>query len=145
MFVDRSTNHQPSEALAKDGLARGRDVACYVSTKGVYMNESGKFVAKELKKRGIKPDQLILVHDDLDLALGDFKLQKSRGHAGNKGVQSVINALGTKDFWRLRIGIGRPSDGSSPEDYVLKRFSKEEMRVLEEEFSKVLSKLQATF
>lgn len=70
-----------------------------------YMNESGKFVRAAMKKRGLKSKELLIVHDDSDINIGDYKIDFDRGGAGHKGVESVIKALKTKKFWRLRIGI----------------------------------------
>jgi PTH1 family peptidyl-tRNA hydrolase len=67
--------------------------------------------------------------------LGEVKLQFGRGAAGHKGVESVISFLGTKDFWRLRFGIGEPSEGVEGEQYVLGDFNKEELPFLENAFS----------
>src|SRR3989344_4878171 len=74
----------------------------------VFMNASGQFVKKALKKYGTKPHEILIAHDDSDIALGNYKLSFDRNSAGHKGAQSVIDALGTKKFWRLRIGI-RPA------------------------------------
>jgi len=74
----------------------------------VYMNESGSFVARMLKKFSIAPEKLLIVHDDSDLKLGNYKISFGRGSAGHKGIESIIRALSTKNFWRLRIGI-RPN------------------------------------
>lgn len=93
----------------------------------VFMNESGKFVKRLMDRYKIPLDDLLIIHDDLDILLGEFKLQKGRGAAGHKGVQSIIDVLGNNNFWRLRIGIGRPPEGMEPEDYVLGKFSPEEL------------------
>ncbi|MFH0712389.1 MAG: aminoacyl-tRNA hydrolase [Candidatus Jorgensenbacteria bacterium] len=79
--------------------------AMSVSKSDASMNLSGAFVRKVLQKRGVKPEEFILVHDDSDLALGKYKIGFGRGSAGHKGVESVIKALRTKNFWRVRIGI----------------------------------------
>lgn len=86
---------------------------------GTYMNNSGPAVKKLLDEHHLSPDNLIVAHDDVDINLGEFCLQKGRGAAGHKGVQSVIDTLGTKNFWRLRIGISRPPAGVETDDYVL--------------------------
>ncbi|MEK7114725.1 MAG: aminoacyl-tRNA hydrolase, partial [Patescibacteria group bacterium] len=70
----------------------------------VYMNQSGNFVKKTLKKYKIKPEEILIVHDDSDIELGKYKISFGRGSAGHNGVQSIIDALKTKNFWRLRIG-----------------------------------------
>lgn len=71
----------------------------------VFMNKSGSFVKKMFKKIGVKPEELLIVHDDSDIYLGDYKFSFSRGAAGHHGAESVIKSLNTKEFWRLRIGI----------------------------------------
>ncbi|MBI2450130.1 MAG: peptidyl-tRNA hydrolase [Candidatus Nealsonbacteria bacterium] len=96
-----------------------------------FMNESGMAVKKLTKNYKLKTINLVIVHDDIDLPLGEFKIQKGRGAAGHKGVQSVINELKTKDFWRVRIGIcpkgGKPAN---VEKFVLQNFTKEEQKIL---------------
>jgi len=79
----------------------------------------------------------------LDLKFGQFKIQFGRGAAGHHGVESVIEALATKDFWRLRLGIGRPPAGIEPEKYVLMPFSSEEQAQLPQIFSAALKRLQS--
>ena len=96
------------------------------------MNSSGKVVGNLVRWLKVGLDDLLLVHDDLDLSLGDFRLQKGRGAAGHKGVKSAIDALGSKDFWRLRVGIGRPPEGIAVENYVLESFSRAELKMLED-------------
>jgi len=91
------------------------------------MNESGCELVNLVEQKNISLDRLIIVHDDIDIPLGKFKLQKNRGSAGHKGVDSIVSSLGTKDFWRLRVGVGRPKDVDGSEDYVLEKFSKEEL------------------
>lgn len=105
----------------------------------VYMNESGKFVAKELKKAGAKPEELLLVHDDSDIELGKYKLSFGRGAAGHHGVESAQAALKTNDFWRLRIGI-RPKNENvrqKAEMFVLKKITGEDKKILQNVFEEV--------
>lgn len=111
----------------------------------VFMNESGIFVRKMLKQCNLSPNQLILAHDDLDLPLGEFKLQFGRGSAGHNGVESTIKSLGTKDFWRLRFGIGRPPEGVGVERYVLENFSGEQIFSLYESFPAAVESLKELF
>lgn len=101
-----------------------------------YVNESGKFVAREMKKTGAKPDQLLVVHDDSDLEIGKYKLSFGRGAAGHHGVESVQAALKTKEFWRLRIGI-RPQNEKvrqKAEKFVLKKITPADKKILEKVF-----------
>lgn len=92
-----------------------------------YMNASGRAVQKIVDFYRIKPKDLIVIHDDLDIMLGNLRLAFGRSSAGHKGVQSIIDCLGTKDFNRIRIGI-QISDRKIPtEKFVLAAFSKKEM------------------
>ena len=91
----------------KEGKHQKTEAVCLKTT--VFMNESGKEIAQLVVRYQLSVADLLIVHDDMDVPLGEFRLQKGRGTAGHKGVQSVIDALGTNDFWRLRFGIGRPS------------------------------------
>ena len=93
-----------------------------------YMNLSGQAVAKALRDSGMKPSQLWVVHDELDLPLCRLRIRKSGSGAGHNGVLSVIGALGTDAFVRFRVGIGKPpSKGStSGRHYVTGRFTKAE-------------------
>ncbi len=73
-----------------------------------YMNQSGQAVGPLVKKFNISFDSLVVIHDDLDLPLGKIRIRPSGSSAGHKGVESIINELGSQDFPRLRVGIGRP-------------------------------------
>lgn len=103
-----------------------------------FMNDSGGAVKEALRYCGFKPDSLLVAHDDADILLGSYKISFGRGAAGHKGVLSVINALKTQNFWRLRIGI-RPKSGKRLKagDFVLKEIGKGQMVTLEDLFRKV--------
>lgn len=97
-----------------------------------FMNNSGKVVKSLLTKYQIlNTKYLVVVHDDIDIPLGKIKVSKGSGSAGHKGVESIIQSLGTKDFTRIRVGIlppaGKPED---VETFVLKNFKKEELPLL---------------
>ena len=96
-----------------------------------YMNLSGKAVSKILRYYNLEADQLIVLHDELDLPLGRMRLKFGGGWAGHNGVGSIVEQLGTRDFYRLRLGIGRPAhvDISS---YVLHPFSSEERMLVQD-------------
>lgn len=108
-----------------------------------FVNDSGPAVAKKLARLKLKPPNLYLVHDDLDIALGKFKLQFGRGPKIHAGVQSVEKALGTSRFWRLRLGI--ENRGSSPKIpgqlYVLEKFPAAEAKILAGVIEEAASKL----
>lgn len=107
--------------LAKIGPARV--VLAYPLT---FMNESGRAVAPLARFFKVPPARLLVVTDDLDLPLGRLRLRAEGGAGGHNGLSSVIQALGTTRFPRLRLGIGRPPAGWDPADYVLAGFGPEE-------------------
>jgi PTH1 family peptidyl-tRNA hydrolase len=88
-----------------------------------YMNESGGSVSALLKYYGADLDHLIVVHDELDIPAGVVRVKRGGGEGGHNGLRSVTKALGTKDFMRVRIGIGRPPGRMDPADFVLRDFS----------------------
>lgn len=91
-----------------------------------FMNRSGVAVKSLLKEKGLTVENLMVVHDEIDLLLGQMRWVFGRGSGGNNGVQSIIESLGTKAFHRARIGVGRPGGKEEAADYVLRPFRKEE-------------------
>jgi peptidyl-tRNA hydrolase, PTH1 family len=89
-----------------------------------YMNESGRSLSAAARFFKVEPDALLVVHDDVDLELGRLQARRGGGLAGHNGLRSIAQALGTQDFLRLRIGVGRPGRGDrrSVSDYVLSNF-----------------------
>ncbi len=87
-----------------------------------FMNESGQAIAPIVRYYGIALADLLVVHDDIDLPFAKLKMQWDGGHGGHNGVRSAVRSLKTPDFWRLKIGIGRPPGRMDPADYVLGRF-----------------------
>lgn len=91
-----------------------------------FMNLSGKAVAALANYYKILPEQILVVHDELDLPPETVKLKKGGGHGGHNGLKDITTALGTADFWRLRIGIGHPGDRNEVINFVLKAPLKDE-------------------
>lgn len=91
-----------------------------------YMNLSGGPVSALVKTFNIKNEEIIIIHDDLDLELGRIKIKWDGGDGGHKGIKSIIEALGSKEFYRLKVGIGRDPT-MPPADYVLSDFKREEI------------------
>jgi len=91
-----------------------------------YMNRSGKAVAPLLQRENADPARLIVVHDDLDIAVGKVRIKVGGGDGGHKGIRSIADSLRFRDFVRVRLGIGRPPDGVPAEEFVLTAFSPEE-------------------
>ena len=100
-----------------------------------FMNNSGQPVAALMRKNGIKnPENLIVVHDEMDIPTGDLRIKSGGGLAGHNGLKSITAHLKTQDYLRLRIGIGKPSNKSNGANYVLNRPNKAE----QEKFSIVI-------
>lgn len=96
-----------------------------------FMNRSGATVAAFVGDLGLVPADILVVHDDLDLALARIKLKRGGGTAGHRGLESIVEHLGTRDFARLRVGIGRPPAGQQVADFVLEPFSEDERTILD--------------
>jgi len=97
-----------------------------------FMNRSGPQVQKIARYYRILSEDMLVVHDDIDLALGSIKIKEKGGDGGHKGVRSIIGAFGGGGFTRLRIGVGRPEAGISAADHVLCRFKSDENEVLDQ-------------
>jgi PTH1 family peptidyl-tRNA hydrolase len=107
-----------------------------------FMNRSGLAVRAWLEALGLPASQLIVVHDDLDLPLGRLRVVGSAGPGGHRGVASIQEALGRQDFPRVRMGIGRPSQGEDAIDRVLEEFAPEELPIAEEMVRQAASAVQ---
>jgi PTH1 family peptidyl-tRNA hydrolase len=103
-----------------------------------FMNESGNSAVSLIKKTGAKPEELLVVHDDSDISLGQFKLSQDRGAGGHKGVEDIMNKIGSKNFWRLRIGIRPAEETGKAEEFVLKKIKKEQLQVFEKVFEEAV-------
>ncbi|MCX5699716.1 MAG: aminoacyl-tRNA hydrolase [Candidatus Omnitrophica bacterium] len=112
-----------SALVAKDKLLAQDVVLALPQT---YMNLSGIAVAALLKKFKVNPKDLLVVCDDLDLELGKMKIRPQGSSGGQRGLESIIERLGTRDFGRLRIGIGRPKSSVDASKYVLSGFLRKE-------------------
>jgi len=109
-----------------------------------FMNASGKAVAALANYYKINPAEILVIHDELDLPAGQSKLKFGGGHGGHNGLRDIHAALGTADYWRLRIGIGHPGEKSEVVNFVLKAPTKDEQTAMDDcidESSKVLDLL----
>jgi PTH1 family peptidyl-tRNA hydrolase len=95
-----------------------------------YMNNSGLAAKKAKKLFGIKPEKIIVAHDEMDIAFGSQRIRKNGSSAGHNGIKSIISELETPDFTRIRLGIGKPMPGINIADYVLSEFSEEELEAI---------------
>jgi PTH1 family peptidyl-tRNA hydrolase len=95
-----------------------------------YMNVSGAAVAQLVHRFNVPPDDLLVIHDDMDLPLGKLRIRQRGGAGGHKGVSAIIQALGSEEFPRIRIGIGRPAGDEVA--FVLGQFSADERAIVEQ-------------
>ncbi len=108
-----------------------------------YMNESGRAVAAILRDVCAAPADLIVIHDELDLPLGSVRIKLGGGHAGHNGLRSIIEHIGSADFIRVRVGVGRPGGGVDAADYVLSPFEPEERDAAEKSIALALEAVKA--
>lgn len=97
-----------------------------------FMNASGRSVAALARFYKIDPEEILVIHDELDLAPGQAKLKLGGGHGGHNGLRDIAAQLGTPNFWRLRLGIGHPGEKSAVVNYVLHTPSREESILIDE-------------
>jgi PTH1 family peptidyl-tRNA hydrolase len=129
---DRKQGH------ARTGIGNIAGYRAVLARPQTYMNASGESVNALMKKLDVKPSDLIVIHDDLDMPAGKIRLRLGGGSGGHKGIDSIIARLGTPDFYRIRVGIGRPDTAdNTPEKeeaviaYVLSDFTSEERKIIE--------------
>ena len=116
--------HKKSGAEVTTGRLGDRSVV--LAKPRVYMNESGRQVGPLANFYSVAPADVIVIHDELDIDFGRIRLKLGGGEGGHNGLRSVAKALGTKDFQRVRIGVGRPPGRKDPAAYVLETFSASE-------------------
>ena len=108
-----------------------------------YMNSSGTAVKSLLGFYKISAENLIVVHDELDLPIGDIKLSKDSGSAGHNGIKSIIQEIGTQNFTRIRVGIKPNFEIAEYKDFVLKKFSKDEEQTIKAAVKNSLEEIQS--
>ncbi len=119
------------------GVVDGRPVI--MAKPMTYMNRSGSAVRELMNAAGLETGDLLVLHDDLDMETGKVRYRDGGGHGGHNGLRSIIDALGTRDFKRIKVGIGRPPAGTTAEDWVLGDFSGEERPLVEEAVQKAVA------
>ncbi len=122
-----------SAASARLGTAPGGapGPAAVLAVPSSYMNESGGPVSSLLKYYSLPTDRLVVVHDELDIPFGQVRLKASGGEGGHNGLRSISGSIGTREYVRVRVGIGRPPGRMDPADYVLRNFSSTERKELD--------------
>ena len=124
----RFSKHKSNADVLESRLA-GRKVV--LAKPRTYMNVSGGPVAGLLRYFSVPATELVVVHDDLDLGFGVIRLKQGGGEGGHNGLRSISQSCGTREYLRVRFGIGRPPGRQDPADFVLKRFSSVETKELE--------------
>lgn len=127
------------QGLARIGMGEIDGEKVVLARPQTFMNESGEAVIRLVDRYKIGNSDLIVIHDDLDLPVGKIRLRRGRGSGGHKGIESIIGCLGKGDFYRVRVGIGRPDIPESSDidkeqaviDYVLTGFTREEKKIVD--------------
>jgi peptidyl-tRNA hydrolase, PTH1 family len=125
-----SLGHKHFKAQYGKGFVHSRDVLLVKPL--TFMNLSGLAVKRIIHYYKAGPEDLMVIHDDLDLPFGALRIKRWGGDGGHQGVRSIIDSMGGNNFLRLKVGIGRPPRGMDPADYVLRFFDELERRQLEE-------------
>jgi PTH1 family peptidyl-tRNA hydrolase len=130
----RLARHKRAHAQAAEGRfgMPGSQSHIVLATPMSYMNESGGPVKALMSFYGVAPDRMVVVHDELDIPFSSIRVKFGGGDNGHNGLRSIRKAIGTGDFFRVRVGIGRPPGRQDPADYVLKAFSSAERKDLPE-------------
>ncbi len=138
-----NTRHNVGYLLCNnlDNLSKKSSFVIRKSNK--FMNDSGSFVSELIKRYGIELKDLYIIHDDLDIALGLYKIQFAKGPKDHNGLNDIYEKLGTKDFWHVRVGIDNRDLGNKTkgEEYVLQDFTSEEKQVLKNTLEEICKKL----
>jgi len=127
-------NETKFHGLLARGQLHGHEM--FVLKPQTFMNLSGRAVAAVAQFYKISPAEILVVHDELDLQPGVSRLKTGGGHGGHNGLKDIIAQLGTKDFWRLRMGIGHPGDRTEVSNYVLNNPRREEAELITEAMQK---------
>ena len=123
--------HLTRQGTAIRGTGRLGSEAVELAGSLGWMNLSGPPIKALLRELNLAIDGLVVVHDDLDLEPGRLRIKQDGGHGGHNGIRSILEALGTGQFARLKVGIGRPPGGLDSADYVLERVTRPELDVIE--------------
>ena len=123
-------DHHHSQAQVGTGRIEGVEVA--LAKPGTYMNASGRSARLLLHRFHAEPRDLVVIQDELDLPPGKIRLYTGGSAGGHKGIDSIISELGSRDFVRIRVGVGRPPAGMDAVDYVLRDFPPDERPIIDE-------------
>ena len=110
-----------------------------------YINNSGKPIKKFIKNKNINPENILIIYDDLDLDVGKIRLKLDGGSGGHNGLNSIIEQIGSKNFWRLRVGIGKPYKKHEVINYVLGKPSQFDKSIIDKNIKVMLSEINSFF
>ena len=110
-----------------------------------YINNSGIPIKNFIKNKNIEAENILIIYDDLDLDVGKVRLKQGGGSGGHNGLNSIIEQLGSKNFWRLRIGIGKPYDKNKVIDYVLGKPSINDKKIIDENIKFMMGEINGFF
>ncbi len=135
---DHKIHLNKKQGLARVGRGKINGEEVVLARPQTFMNESGEAVSHLVKRYKIVAADLIIIHDDLDLPAGKIRLRQGRGSGGHKGIESIVAQLGKGDFYRVRVGIGRPDIAEDADidkeqaviDYVLSGFTRDEKKIM---------------
>ena len=116
---------------------KGKQFVCICPT--TYMNLSGRAVRELLGFYKVPVSDLLVIHDDMDLPVGRIRLRSRGSSGGHNGIRSIIAEIGTEEFWRLKVGIGRPPAAWDPARFVLASFTNDEIKPLEEALTRAVA------
>ena len=110
-----------------------------------YINNSGKPIKKFIKNKDINPENILIIYDDLDLDVGKIRLKLDGGSGGHNGLNSIIEQIGSKNFWRLRVGIGKPYQKHEVINYVLGKPSQFDKNIIDKSIKVMLNEINSFF
>ncbi len=131
--------YQGNALVARARTGNGEAVPFFLVKPLTYMNRSGQAVRKLLARGRVGLDELLVIYDDMDLELGRIRIKPSGSSGGHRGMESIIQQLGTDQFARLRCGIGRPGPDDDVIDYVLTPFKKADQELVEDMVERAVS------
>ncbi len=141
-----SAKNMPIKVLTSKKIAYAKKGNVIFIKPSTFMNESGIAVKNALRQFKVSPEEVLVIHDDSDIAIGEYKLSFERGAGGHKGIESIITHLKTKKFWRLRIGIRPQTVAGVPRkkalDFVLKNISKTNQHLLKSVFITIAKQIE---
>ena len=141
----KNTRHNVGLMVMDELMSNGRIKDIVVKRSDKFMNNSGSFVLKQIENYKLEIKNLVVVHDDLDIPLGAFKIQFGKGPKGHNGILDIEEKLGTSDFWRVRVGVENRAQGLGlrvkGEEYVLQDFTEEEKLILNRVIKQICNQL----